>query len=300
MPEIALLADVGGTNTRVALSQDGAFRPETARRYANAEFQALEPLLTTYLTETGALPRSACLAMAGPVRDGVGELTNLNWTLDTGALAQATGIAHVALLNDLQAQGHALGHLPDTALTRVLPGETAPNSATQLVVGVGTGFNAALVLDTPEGRHVPPAEAGHVSLPVHDETTLRLARHLATAHGFASVEDVLSGRGLSNVHDWLVAETGQGQARTSQDIFAAMMTGDSLADAAVRHMVGIFGAVLGDLALTLLPFGGIYLIGGDVTRTCPTFSKPWLRFWVSRQGAVHRLHGSVSSFGDHG
>ena len=119
----SLLADIGGTNTRVALARNGQVLHGSVRHYPNDAFDSLEPVLQTYISETGTdTPAAACLAMAGPVREGVGTLTNLDWTLDTATLAHATGAGTVTLLNDLQAQGHALGHLPTEALFPVIAG----------------------------------------------------------------------------------------------------------------------------------------------------------------------------------
>ena len=83
-------------------------RQDSIRRYANADFPSLEPVLQRYLAEEAiARVEGACVAAAGPVRDGVAVMTNLAWTIDAAQLTRATGAAHTAILNDLQAQGHA-------------------------------------------------------------------------------------------------------------------------------------------------------------------------------------------------
>ena len=269
----SIVADIGGTNTRVALAEHGELVPRSARHYRNAEFDGLVPVLGRYIEETGCgTPAAAALAMAGPVHDGRGTLTNLDWTLDTSVLAEATGAQKVALLNDLQAQGHALGHLPQEALKVVLPGPPPNLSATQLVVGIGTGFNAAPVYATPAGRFVPPSESGHVALPARTAEELDLSLHLAAEHGFASVEDALSGRGLCRIHDFLSlrdgAETGFGSAEILHRLEA-----DGPDAERAREAVGIFvrltAGVCGDLALTLLPFGGLFLVGGMARAITP-------------------------------
>ncbi len=261
----SLLADIGGTNTRVALARGGKVIHGSVRHYPNAEFDALEPVLHRYIAETGTqTPAAACLAMAGPVREGVGTLTNLDWTLDAATLAHATGAGTVTLLNDLQAQGHALGHLPSEALFPVIAGPPPRLQATQLVIGVGTGFNAAPVFDTPGGRFVPPSESGHVALPLRDDRDVRLARFLERSHGFAAVEDALSGRGLVALHEFACTEAGSPEKATlkGKQIMAAVAEGDPLCRQAAALFARLLGAVAGDLALTQLPFGGIFLIGG--------------------------------------
>lgn len=268
----ALVADVGGTNTRVAQAGENGIATDSVRRYANAEFPNLESVLVRYREETGcATPAAACVAVAGPVRDGVGRLTNLDWTFGGPSLAEATGAGLVAVLNDLQAQGHALGHLPEGAHRLVVDGHSAPGA--QLVVGVGTGFNAAPVHDGPHGRIVVPSECGHVTLPVRTDADLRLSRFVALDHGFPGVEDVLSGRGLGAIDAWLAEETGQPGRRSSSEILAAFAAGEPRAREAVAVMVRMLGRVAGDLALIHLPYGGLHLIGGMARALTPWFEE---------------------------
>jgi glucokinase len=258
--ETYLLADVGGTNTRVALGRGRAVLPETIRRFRNRDFVNLAPVIAAYLAERdGPAIDGACVCVAGPVANGVGALTNLDWSIDETRLAEATGAATCAVLNDLQAQGHALGHLPAGAVQEVLAGTAT--GATRLVIGVGTGFNAAPVHDVPIGRLVPPGEAGHAAMPVRSEADLRLATFVSSAHGFPAVEDVLSGRGLERIYHWLSHEAGDGTELSAAEIMARL-DDDPRARATVMHFVRLLGAEAGNLALIHLPLGGVYLVGG--------------------------------------
>ena len=260
---LSLVADVGGTNTRVALARGREVLVDTIRRYRNAEHPSLEAVLRIFVTEAGgAACDGAAVAVAGPVREGVGRLTNLDWVMDKPTLAGATGAKRTAILNDLQAQGHALGHVAPGTVHRVLPGWEAGPRAAKLVVNIGTGFNAAPVWEAAQGRLVTPSECGHAGLPVRTEADLRLARHVEAAHGFAAVEDVLSGRGLERVFAWLGEEAGDPRSGTAAEIVAGLASGDRRAAETADVFVCIMGAVCGDLALTHLPFGGLFLVGG--------------------------------------
>ncbi|MDH3263960.1 MAG: glucokinase [Paracoccaceae bacterium] len=260
----ALVADTGGTNTRVALAEGSKLLPDTVRRYANAEHEGLGAVLETFIAENGGVDcAAAAVAVAGPVRDGKGTLTNLDWEFDEATVARATRAEHVAVVNDLQAQGHALGHLDAKALTPIVEGPAHKEGASRLVIGVGTGFNAAPVHEGAFGRLVAPAEAGHVTLPVRSEADLRLAEFLAREHGFASVEDALSGRGLGHLYAWLGEEAGAPGTAGAAEIMRALTDGsDPRAEETARLFARLLGAVAGDLALTMLPFGGVYLSGG--------------------------------------
>lgn len=267
----ALVADIGGTNTRVALSEGSRVLTETIRRYSNAKYPGLETVLRQYVEDEGCVdPEAACVAVAGPVRDGQATMTNLDWTIDRPTLARATGAERVAILNDLQAQGHAIGHIAPENLRTVLPGVKATARAAKLVIGVGTGFNAAPVYDSEQVRLVPPSEAGHANLPIRTEEELRLCQFVENVHGFPAVEDVLSGRGLERVYAWLGQEAGNPSELSAHEIMASCEAQDNArADEAVRVFVRILGTVAGNLALIQLPFGGVYLVGGVARAMAP-------------------------------
>jgi len=186
-------------------------------------------VLRTYIAMEDSVDcKGACVAVAGPVKDGRGTLTNLNWEIDEPALARASQAERVAILNDLQAQGHAIGRLAEGSVRTLVDGPAAPAAdATKLVVGVGTGFNIAPVYETPGGRFVPASEAGHANLPVRAEEELALIRYFETAHGFPAVEDI-----------------------------------DPVARDAAQMFVRMLGTVSGNLSLIQLPFGGVYFAGG--------------------------------------
>lgn len=267
-----LLADIGGTNTRVALAEHGQLLPETIKRYANAGRPSLEAILAEYMQTEGVSDLAgACVAAAGPVRDGVAHMTNLSWVIEDHAVAAVTRSETVAVLNDLQAQGHALGHLAEGAVRTLVPGAPALPGSSQLVVGVGTGFNAAPVHEAPGGRIVAASECGHITLPAITDEDRRLMRFVEAAHGFAAVEDVLSGRGLERVFAFVTAEAGQPQTLSAADVMAEITARSALGVETARLFVHVFGMVVGDLALTHLPFGGIHLCGGVARAFTPLF-----------------------------
>lgn len=271
----ALLADIGGTNTRVALARGPALLPETIQRFRNADHAGLDAILTAYLEDQAqASVAAASVAIAGPVRDGRGTLTNLDWTIGPEMLGRVTGAGTVAVLNDLQAQGHALGHIDDANLMPVIVGPTPKPGAARIVIGVGTGFNIAPVHEIGDQRLVPAAEAGHVSLPVRSASEMRLADYIEEVHGFAAVEDVLSGRGLERVYAWCQAQAGGTDKLDAATIMARLEDGsDPVATEAISVFVRFFGRVAGDLALDHLPLGGIFLSGGVSRAVAPYFER---------------------------
>lgn len=271
MTRTSLVSDVGGTNTRVALSRDGEVDESTIRRFKNRNYGGLGEIYTAFLAEFDVSCDGACIALAGPVMDGAGRLTNLDWSYDSAQLAACTGASSTALLNDLQAQGHAVPFLSPENLAQIIPGPGGEEHNAKLVIGVGTGFNAVPVFHTDFGRFVPPCESGHASFPVLSDKDMSLARYVTAHHGFPGVEDVLSGRGIERVYAWASGEDVQKSSTEIVGLIAAEE--DEAARQTAEAFCSALGRVAGDLALTHLPFGGIYLIGGMATAMRPYLSR---------------------------
>lgn len=267
--KVSLVADVGGTNTRVALAEGRALRDESVRKFRNSDFESLESPLLQFEDDVGLTCDAAAVAIAGPVHDGRGTLTNLDWTVDPEALANVTGARTVSVLNDLQAQAHALLAMPRSHLTPVVTVESKETGSRRLVIGIGTGFNSALAIPNGPALMVTPSECGHVLLPAGNSEDLELAEFIVASEGFASVEDALSGRGLENIHAWHASRCGKSETRSSADVLTAIKNGDDVANRTLETFVRIMGSVCGDLALIHLPFAGIYLVGGVARAVAP-------------------------------
>ena len=279
---LAILADIGGTNTRVSLANGETVLGETIRRFPNADYKArgqdIAHILRDYLSTCGEAVSGVCVAAAGPVQDGVATMTNLDWVMDAAKLTAATGATRVAILNDLQAQGHALGHIPAENLRPVIEGPSQPGGP-MLVVGLGTGVNAAPVHGSGAARVVPPSECGHVNMPVRSDEDLALMKFIETllaSRGevpHCGVEEVLSGRGLANLHAFAATQAGTPQSLTSAQVLQALAYNDPIAVHAAQLYTRIVGQTLADLALIHLPYGGIFLIGGMSRAMAPSFAR---------------------------
>ncbi|MGC6527338.1 MAG: ROK family protein [Paracoccaceae bacterium] len=264
---IFLIADIGGTNTRLALSKNGTVQHSTIEKLQNAEFASFDDVLKTYRERHPTQSLTAtCVAIAGPVDETSGTLTNLNWTLQTDNLAEVTQ-APSFIINDLQAQGYALDELQPANIRHIFGPSPTASTQTKLVCGIGTGYNIAQVHYIGTQLYVPPAEAGHASLPFTFGTSLDLMETLAAERGFLSVEDILSGSGLARLGNALRQTSGL----TSQDIIAEASRPDGAQDI-VSCFAQVAGSVIGDSALALVPKGGIYLTGGMARAVTPFLS----------------------------
>lgn len=255
-----LVADLGGTNCRLAIST-GLGRPLTAMQsYPNAAFDSFPDLLGQYLIDAGQ-PRFAemVIAVAGPVTDRAtgqsAELTNRGWSLTSRDLSQSMGEIPVHLFNDLSALGHSLADLETGDLATVHPKDSAASLAQKLVIGIGTGFNVSPVITTASGVSCLKSEYGHVALPLdlHQAISARIGDK---ARAFKTVECCFSGRGFAALY---AAFAHDSAGRSPADIMAGSEQEQT------RAFLHFYADLLGQLSRNLrkgfLPSGGLYFAG---------------------------------------
>ncbi|UXX84699.1 glucokinase [Roseovarius pelagicus] len=264
MTETWLLADVGASNTRFGLTRNGTLLASTVRSYRNALADDFTALAKTYLSEQNAGPIAAlCAGVAGPVQDGTAQLTNLDWHLVSADLSRSLGIEQIHLLNDLQAQGHALDDLCDDDVECLIAGRAATPDTTRLVLGLGTGCNIAAVHRRGDALFVPPSETGHTRLPFLPDLPGPVSRVLGWHGAHLPIEAALCGRGLLQI-----ASACGSDASTTDSVVARGVHAGPEAEA-LHHYMQLLGTITGDIALAHLPMGGIYLIGGLARAIAP-------------------------------
>ena len=267
--QLCLTADIGGTNTRVALFDNEKLLESSCMTYSNNEYDSFETVIENYFDLVNeSSVKFAGIAAAGPIQEKSAKMTNLSWSLTERSIASITGAEQVGIINDLQAQGYGLTSLDKADLEPIRVGSQRANSnATRLVCGIGTGFNAAPVFNVGLKIFVPPSEAGHSQLSLTDKSYQPVFEKIGSVSSFVSVEDILSGRGLENVGRALT-----GNDETAAQIMQKVSQGDENSKKVAHLLTTCAGSFLGDLALILLPFGGIYLIGG-VARSLKEYLK---------------------------
>jgi glucokinase len=267
-----LVADIGGTNTRLGLAGPNGIATDTLRRFANNDHASFDALTRTYLDQVNvAICHRACLAVAAPIEAERVRLTNRDWLIDKAGVARETGAQDVYFLNDFEALGFSLDRLTPQQAPHIAGPQTAPEPrGVRMVLGAGTGFNAAALRRNALGqRSVHAAECGHMTLPVETSSELLLRDHLARGRGRASVERALSGQGVLEIHEWVCARADSPRPTISAaEIVAQALDGsDPNCRQTAEILIRFLARVAGDLVLAFLPLGGLYLSGG-VTRAC--------------------------------
>ncbi|MGO8955331.1 MAG: ROK family protein [Rhodomicrobium sp.] len=247
-----LVSDVGGTNVRFARAEAGKDL-QNRSSYPVSRFATFTDALHTYLNETGGKNGciGAAIGAAGRIAYGAVRLTNLAWYISEAEVSSELGVP-CTLINDVQAVSFSLPVLtPADFLTLGSPLPALAAARRLLVANIGTGFGAATLLRTTGGWTSCPSEAGHMSLTFTGwgDDSLR--------QKFISVEHVLSGRGLCNLH---AAIANDAPAHAPSDIIA-MASADPQCAATLRLFTQITGDVLGNLVLAVAAWDGVFLCG---------------------------------------
>jgi glucokinase len=303
-----LAGDIGGTHARLAyfaVTEELAEGNEVAMGtggvvdYPSREYAGLEEILDAFRSEHPLPITHAGFAIAGPVRDGRTEATNLPWTVDAGRLAQRLGLDNVVLLNDLEATAHGIATL--AASERAVIQEGLPDPAgNAAVIAAGTGLGEAGLYWDGRRHQAFATEGGHASFAPADAQQEELLRWLRRRWDHVSWERVVSGPGLLNLHRFL-RETGQGveppwladamaQGDPSAAITQAALTGRSeLCERSLDLFVTLLAAEAGNLALKMMATGGVYLGGGIAPKIGGHLMRPEFREAFAAKGRMRPL-----------
>lgn len=254
MPKLILSADVGATNCRL-----GLWRGDDLIEQATTATADAPPVEAARRFADGRPLAAACLAVAGPVVDGVAELTNVGWTVREDELEAALGCPTL-VVNDFVGAARGVTALGPDGFQH-LHGP-APRPGLIGVLGAGTGLGQALLSPVgASGWQVWPSQGGHVDLAPTDAESLELLRFFMARHpDHVSAERALSGDGLLALQEFYRLQGLDGAALTDPAEVSAR--GDDASRAAIRRFCQLLGAAAGNLAMSLLPAGGIYLAGG--------------------------------------
>jgi glucokinase len=271
---LVLAGDIGGTKTNLGLFLQGEKRPvpKVLETYASKEAPRLEDIIQRFVEKHPLPVFKACFGIAGPVIDAKSKTTNLPWSVSADRIRKQFHFQSTRLINDLTATALAI---PLLSADECFPLNSAVSEKDQNIalVAPGTGLGQALLVFDRD-RYVPvPSEGGHADFAPANETQAELWQYLYQRYGHVSIERVLCGPGLVNIYTWLQA-SGRFQesewlkhklkeidpARAITE--GALEQNDALCQAALNLFVSIFGAVAGNLALTGMTTGGVYLGGG--------------------------------------
>lgn len=266
---LVLAGDIGGTNTRLCLVETDGKNESTLREeiYPSGN-EGLVPLVRQFLGDESNVYK-ACFALAGPVLNNKCKITNLPWPeLDAARLQEELNIAKVSLINDFVAIGYNIVLEKNKSLVTLQEGEFLPD-APIAIIGAGTGLGKAFAVPEGDSYRVFPTEGGHESFAPDSLLAEELLAYLR-ADGKVDVERVVSGPGIVDIFRFLqdrkFASEDVGDFLSQFDPGAAIAKGAAaghfLCQQTMAIFVEAFGAAAGDMAVSFLPFGGLYIAGG--------------------------------------
>jgi glucokinase len=278
-----LAVDIGGTKTFCQLST-AQNEVLVEREYVSQQFASFEALLGQFLSLSSVEDYtviSACFAVAGPVSDRDAMVTNLPWQFNADRLAAEFGLDHVHLCNDFEAVAMGISCLADDEIITLNQGESQARGA-RAVIGAGTGLGQALLLPEENGWRIVATEGGHADFAPRNDLQIALLSYLRLQFGHVSYERIVSGAGLVSIYHFLCQ---QGDGQVSSSLQAAMAEGDAaaaisryalieqdaLASQALDLFIDVYGAQAGNLALTVLSRGGLYIAGGIAAKNVQRF-----------------------------
>ena len=267
-----LVADIGGTNSRLALAPTGSVELTSTRSYVNADYKCFDNVISDYLSNSNATVKQLVIAMAGPVGNNVGRLTNLDWEINGNKLAQSFGTVPALVINDLTALGHSALKLAPNQVSPIVNQPVINHRQKQaLVIGIGTGFNVSPVIEFGGVSVCAEVEAGHTTL---FSSILLELENLMTgmSHAFSTVESLFSGRGRRQFMSLL---TGERVDSASMFIDKQGILENQAYDHALDRYAELIGMLIAEFKVSYLPHDGIFLAGG-VARSSLTGNRTTL------------------------
>ncbi len=282
---LVLAGDIGGTKSNLALFRGSPGAPQSVaeRTYQNREFGSLTNVVRRFLADTGLSAATACFGAAGAVVGGEASLPNLGWVLSERELASDLGLNAVRLINDLAANALGLATLAPEQFFTLNPGRPQVGG-TQALIAAGTGLGMAVLISNETGRRVAASEGGHADFAPRNEEEVDLGRFLAGRYGRVSVERVVSGHGLVSIYaflrdrgmaepDWLTARLDAAADRAAVIAQTALSDEGAICAKALELFLSAYGAAAGNLALTALATGGLYIGGGIAPKLTEAFPR---------------------------
>ncbi len=300
-----LAGDIGGTKTLLLIADmfPTTFRVVYEQSYESRRYPEFLPLVKEFLKSAAArtdlILSSACFGVAGPVTQRTARTTNLPWRIDADACVRELKINTIALINDFHAVGYGIDGLDDEDIVTLQAGVEQP-AGPRVVIGAGTGLGEGFSVRNGDRHDIFPSEGGHVDFGPTDDIQLELLKYLRARFGRVTYERVVSGPGLENIYAFLrerdpnaespelKAALGSGDAAATISSFAVEHN-DTLAARALEIFCNVYGAQAGNLALTCLPTGGVYIAGGIAPKIIPTLKTGTFMHAFSNKGRMQPL-----------
>jgi glucokinase len=295
-----LAGDVGGTKCTLiwfAKAGPGKARPSEAGpglepvfrlSLPTRDFSSFEALLDAFraaLIKAGHQWNSTSLSaaafgVAGAVVDGGVVTNNLPWSIESKTLAENLHLDpnRTLLLNDLVASALSLDRLGESDLLLLNQGASQPR-APKALIAAGTGLGEALLFWDGSRYRVSPSEASLTDFAPRNDRELLLLQSLRQRMPRVCSEEIVSGRGFRAIHQIIFPGVHHSFFDEPGVDPAAQITQQAFAESCPACMETLqiwmeaYGAEAGNMALRILPFGGVYIAGGIALKILPKLKQ---------------------------
>lgn len=282
---LSVVADVGGTNIRLAVLDLSNGSLSMLREYPCAQFITLDAALVQYFSSLSNPVSHLCIGIACPVENDLISMTNFSWTFSKKALQQKLSLEQLFIINDYTAMSLAVPFLDPSQKIQIGGGEVVVD-AVKAIFGPGTGLGVAHLIKQGDKWVSFDGEGGHVSFSPNTRQQADVLLLLQEQFGHVSAERLLSGQGLVNIYHALCRLAGkQPIFFEAADISTAAVQHESeLAEQTLTLFCQAMGSFAGNLALNLKCRGGVYIAGGIVPRFVEFFQNSEFRSFFEAKG----------------
>lgn len=272
-----MVGDIGGTKTNiVVLDENGIhdYKPLYEKTFLSNDFDSLRSIVKKVMEENSFSISGACFGVAGPVKNNRCDATNLPWIIDAKKIADVLDVSKdsVYLLNDLEAAAYGIECLEEKDFFTINRGHEVIGG-TRCLVSAGTGLGESILIYDGSGYKPIPSEGGHTDFAPTSKIEVELLDYLMKKYGRVSYERILCGPGLQNVYEFFNRKSKQDISswlldRIKNEDAAAVISEvgiskkDEACENAIELFVSVYGSAAGNLALTSLSTGGVYIGGG--------------------------------------
>lgn len=224
-------------------------------------------LVDTLKQQQNIVIKKACFAAPGNTnaQKNFIKAPHLPFVVDGVAIAQATGIERVLVVNDFECIGFGVQAIDQASIT-VLHAGTPREHGTRAIVGAGAGLGSGLMLwDAQVANYMPsPLSYSFVDFCPYSKLELELAHYLQKTTGSHSWGKVLGASGgILRIHDFLNQHTSRKhkpkQYQDYLELFADRANGLHCKDAVALYMK-LYARLVRNVVYAQLPYNGIYIV----------------------------------------
>lgn len=271
-----LAGDIGGTHARLAAFETEGSRLQCVveKIYPSREHNGLPEIVADFVKTEGIPAQSACFGVAGPVRGGRSQISNLPWVIDSRELAAQLKLRTVGLINDLEAFAYGIDALESKDFVTISEG-SSDAEGNMAVVSAGSGLGEAGLYWDGFRHHPFACEGGHTEFAPKNELEIELLQYLMKKFGnqHVSYERILSGPGVRNIYEFLRDTAKEEEPAWLKEQLAAAPDAPALiselalskkapiCDRTLSIFVSVFGSEAGNCALKFMGTGGMFVAG---------------------------------------